>query len=412
MFNSGILDVVIGLAFVFSLLSLVSTALNELIESWLKMRSVGLERGIREMLMEQTDPDDTNWIRKLFSFLPGRGGAPADKTKETKDTKKPDMVQQLYEHPMIFSLFEGSYTGARENRKLPDYIPSRSFALALMDVILPATASTSEAAPQASGATGATVQTSGLLQSLRVARSALTDEKDKQLLEKLIYRLENDTSDTPDASSPGNTPIKALREAIGRSSATPEVKQALMMLVDAAGNDIVQARRNIEGWFDSSMDRVSGWYKRRVQWITLFLGLVLVGLTNIDTIAIANSLYTNADMRDSLVAAAQEYAKADSAQPDAQSSGAQACTSPECRIANNLDEIQSLGLPLGWKGGELRGVLSTPQGWVSKVLGLVLTALAISLGAPFWFDLLNKFVVIRSTVRPTEKSPEEPPVDR
>ena len=50
-------------------------------------------------------------------------------------------------------------------------------------------------------------------------------------------------------------------------------------------------------------------------------------------------------------------------------------------------------------------------GWWDQVkwhwLGWILTALAISLGAPFWFDLLNKFIVIRSAVKPHEKSPEE-----
>ncbi|MGH9962120.1 MAG: hypothetical protein ACREBC_34160, partial [Pyrinomonadaceae bacterium] len=50
-------------------------------------------------------------------------------------------------------------------------------------------------------------------------------------------------------------------------------------------------------------------------------------------------------------------------------------------------------------------------GWADQIywhwLGWVLTALAISLGAPFWFDLLNKFIVIRSAVKPHEKSPED-----
>jgi hypothetical protein len=37
--------------------------------------------------------------------------------------------------------------------------------------------------------------------------------------------------------------------------------------------------------------------------------------------------------------------------------------------------------------------------------------LRISLGAPFWFDMLNKFIVVRSTVKPKEKSPEDPSKD-
>ena len=41
-----------------------------------------------------------------------------------------------------------------------------------------------------------------------------------------------------------------------------------------------------------------------------------------------------------------------------------------------------------------------------------MTAFAATLGAPFWFDVLNKVMVIRSTVKPHEKSPEEASEDR
>lgn len=40
-------------------------------------------------------------------------------------------------------------------------------------------------------------------------------------------------------------------------------------------------------------------------------------------------------------------------------------------------------------------------------LGWLITAAAISLGAPFWFDTLNRFMIVRSTIKPKEKSPEE-----
>ncbi len=44
--------------------------------------------------------------------------------------------------------------------------------------------------------------------------------------------------------------------------------------------------------------------------------------------------------------------------------------------------------------------------------GYLITALAIMLGAPFWFDVLNKFMVVRATVKPKEKSPDEASEDR
>jgi hypothetical protein len=46
-----------------------------------------------------------------------------------------------------------------------------------------------------------------------------------------------------------------------------------------------------------------------------------------------------------------------------------------------------------------------------KLPGWLLTGMAISLGAPFWFDLLNKFMVVRSTIKPQEKSQTEPSKD-
>jgi len=76
-------------------------------------------------------------------------------------------------------------------------------------------------------------------------------------------------------------------------------------------------------------------------------------------------------------------------------------------------QLEGLGLPIGWSNETdprlnwNGGTLGEQIQW--HLLGWLLTALAISLGAPFWFDLLNKFIVVRSTVKPKEKSAEEKP---
>jgi hypothetical protein len=67
---------------------------------------------------------------------------------------------------------------------------------------------------------------------------------------------------------------------------------------------------------------------------------------------------------------------------------------------------------VGWNRADPRTTPQTTADWLTKILGLLLTAFAISLGAPFWFDVLNKIIVVRSTVKPKEKSPEEPAVDK
>jgi len=326
MFNSGILDVAIGLVFIFLLLSLICSAINEIIESRLKMRAADLEKGIRGFLHDQD----------------GTG-----------------LAQQIYTHPLVFGLFQGNYN-PQESSNLPSYIPSRNFALALMDIILPANPTT------ISGAAGA------------------------------IGPLAAATSPSGGGAPP--SPLQALRNAIG-SLNNPSVEQALRTLVDAAGDDISKARENIEGWFDSAMDRITGWYKRRTQWIVLILGLAVAIAVNVDTISMARNLSHDTAIRNSLVAAAQEYAKAP------QDTG-KVTIPPETRVKTNLNLIQKHGLPIGWNWGDERTVPKETGGWLLKILGWLLTAIAISLGAPFWFDLLNKFMTARSTLKLTK--PAEP----
>ena len=366
MFNSGILDVAVGLIFVYLLLSLVSSAVNEIIEGWLKKRAVDLERGIRELLQ-------------------------GDQT----------LVQKLYEHPLIYSLFEGDYDATQATSRktkvwaatganLPSYIPSRNFALALMDLLLP---------PEDGGQSGA---------ACAMAPGAALAA----------------------GGAGGAGTLQPLRDAVNGLS-NQNLRRALLPLIDAAGDDASKARANIEGGFDSAMDRVSGWYKRRVQWFILAIGLVIAVATNADTITITNSLSRDVSLRNAVVGVAEEYAKAIPSVTvvpaseadrklvcrDDQDTSPQ-CTackkdmnSPECRVARNLAQMNQLGLPVGWDRSDPRRVPRDPGGWLTKLLGWIVTAAAVSLGAPFWFDLLNKVMVIRSTVKPREKSPEEPPVD-
>ena len=414
MFGSSIIDIAIGMVFIYLLLSLICSAGNEIIERYSRKRATDLENGIKEML------------------------------------QNPQLVQQLYEHPLVNSLFAKPYTPGGKN--LPSYIPARNFALALMDLI------------GAGAATGAT---------------------------------------SPGSTSPVAGAMDKLKDGLDKNTnLPPQVKQALQTLVDASHSP-AKMRENIENWFDSSMDRVSGFYKRRSQLIVLIFGLLLTIFMNVDSIALVRSLSTDRAMRDSLVAAAAEYAKTNPTPPPANgsssnsnslaspsgqaketkptntnSSGSTARNSnstagrnsntpssssnvnsnggatntnstssnsgtnspssspsttatspaasptpcvtgdtPECRIKMNLQQIEELGLPIGWttkpnNPGEqpdprqLWGL--SPGRWVLRVLGWLITALALSLGAPFWFDLLNKFMVVRATVKPKEKSADEP----
>ena len=350
-FGSEVLDVAIGIIFVYLMLSIVCSAIHEFIEALLKNRAKDLEAGLRELL----------------------GGSSGS-----------GLVEALYRHPLVAALFPGEYQPGR-HANLPSYIPARSFALALMDIIAPADSD----GKSTSGATGAT---GGLMPTATTSSSGFSAVQ-----------------------------LQRLRDSIVKGvSLAPTTQRGLLTLVDAAGSDPVKARENIEWWFNSAMDGVSARFKRRTHLNVTLIAVAVAVATNADSLAIVNALSTDKSVRESLVSATQEYAKA--ARTDALSSSSavspsasnvfSGCTAPECRVQAGLQQIRSTGLPIGWTrvplSSDVRGIPSNAGSWLWKLLGLLLTAFATSLGAPLWFDMLNKLVVIRSTVKPHEKSPEEP----
>ncbi|MCK4526615.1 hypothetical protein KAW18_04525 [candidate division WOR-3 bacterium] len=293
MFGSEILNIATGLIFVYLLLGLICIILNEWIARIFALRSGTLETGIRNLIK-------------------GKG----------QDNK--DLVEAFFEHPLIKGLsHQGWCEKIFRKESRPSYIPSREFALALMD-ILPA------------------------------------DKKDSRLFKDI-------------SKSVAKLPESDTREAL------------LLLISEVEKKDLKAARENIEKWFNSAMDRVSGWYKRKIQLITFCVALVVsVGL-NVDTFVIANNLYRDDILRASVVATALETAK---------QSG---LTEPEIsleRIEQVQEELLDHQLPMGWT--DPRQIPQNPRGWLNKILGLLFTTLAVSLGAPFWFDMLNKFVNLRS----------------
>lgn len=367
------LDVAIGMTFVFLLISLICTAINELLEAFVKNRAKDLEKGIRELIGK------------------------AQETSGTEDTPADyEYVKRLYEHPLVYGLFQGKYTP--NSKELPSYIPARTFALAIMDVVLSAKTDVKSGASNTAPATSTAPTTDSSTATVTINNN--------------VGETASGEADTGAASSPSL--LAAFRAAVANN--LPEglnLKRALLTLTDAAGNDIAAVRTNIETWYNGSMDRVSGWYKRRAQLIVLVVGfLVAVGI-NADAIAVFKSLSNDSALRESVVGAAAGYARTAPATPrDTARTAGQAIVA----LDSALTQLEALNLPIGWqwkaaaKGKVSNAELAVPStfwAWVGKVLGWLITGIAVSLGAPFWFDVLNKFMVVRSTVKPHEKSLEE-----
>lgn len=205
-------------------------------------------------------------------------------------------------------------------------------------------------------------------------------------------------------------------------SMPPDLLRAYEGLERLTGGDAARLRREVENWYDSAMDRASGWFKKRTQRNLFLLGLASAVLLNINAISIAQFLNANDAQRQLVIGVAQ--ARIDGAAPTGALSEKTGALS-EKEAAELHEKLAQIGLPIGWTASTVHWMwpwhydpkascltLFAPLPTILLVLtGWLITALATMLGAPFWFDLLNRMMVIRSTVKPKEKSPDEPSED-
>jgi hypothetical protein len=354
MFGSTAIDVALGVVFIFLLLSLVASTVNEFILSLLNMRGKELLNGLKTLL------DDDN----------GTG-----------------LVKDLYNHGQVYGLFKGLFD-PKQTKNLPAYIPSQNFVMAILDII-PAKA--------------------------------------------------NPNGDARAAQLTPAELIAGLRDAAQKLAANPDtekVGKSLMAMIDVSQNDLTKLKTHLEDWFNGAMDRVSGWYKHRTQNILFAVGLVLAVALNASTLNIVKQLSKDPTLRQTLVAAAQKATPPAQLPSDTANSSSSAAAGTQNdqakqtsdatgqsgaagsstssnqlkgelqKVESDIESLNSLGVPLGWT--------AWPQGsseWFQLSIGWLLTAFAVSLGAPFWFDMLNKVMVVRSTIKPREKSQEEPSKD-
>ncbi len=98
-----------------------------------------------------------------------------------------------------------------------------------------------------------------------------------------------DIAKLSDPNDPNRT-LKTIRETVEKLP-DGNMKKTLLALIDDSENDIGKVRQNIEGWFDDSMERLSGWYKRRTQVVIFALAIGLSIGMNVDSIRLVSSLY-------------------------------------------------------------------------------------------------------------------------
>jgi hypothetical protein len=429
MFLQGVIEVIISLVFTWFVLSTATVQIQEWIAARFQWRARDLENAVAGMLNDRG-------LTKLF-----------------------------YDHPIIRSL-----SAKEEGRTLkPSYIPAQQFSTVLLSIILAAGSESAlliyslynlpdqlkriqsrekrkkaqadltrilELARLASSTQSGTAIDNLILATLEKELTSLGDRNeelkdfiaglrqkaaiDREQIEKLSGSLPDEGGKSEDLRS-------LLKGTLALGVINPGLRLALNSLLigidkpeTSEADFLGRLQTNIETWFNDTMDRLSGWYKRKAQLGAFLIGLTAALLLNVDTIQLATQLWKEPALREAISANTELIVQQYSENPGSEN------LDPISALQNAQE--QYLGLPVGWNFnavqlmasescafapasgqvfgfnwyGECRrpfGASASTNGWawmLIKLAGLLMTAVASAQGSSFWFDVLMKVVNVRS----------------
>lgn len=250
--------------------------------------------------------------------------------------------------------------------------------------------------------------------------------------------------------------LRALAEQLDEKS---PIRSILIDLCARANGDLAKFQELLDGWFKGFEDQLTAWYRQKTQYVVVGLSLFVAVAMNVDTFDIARQLSADPAVRNALVTQAMDTAQANDLEALMRTSerdkaraaheeaiakreaaekaagclaaagdeaGASRCradpalealrkTEAEARealgvqqkeldqrIKDRADALAASGLMVGWKDGQIGawlGQLFSSEGFrdgLQKLVGLLLSAFALALGAPFWFNALKSVASVRS----------------
>ncbi|OAA23247.1 hypothetical protein UG55_103935 [Frankia sp. EI5c] len=410
--DSSALDVLVGLALIFAAFSLAVSRINEAVLALFHYRGLRLEAE----------------LRRLLGWTPTSAGNPPagrpDVTAELLDgplrvmraTGRDALPAMLADHPPV----RGRFASMRRARRLrlPSYLPSTAFARALLDrVDPPARVMLHRLRPDALPDHVPADALAAYRHAYDAARRAL-DEQSAQALYRAMP-TDHPTGRVVAAAlvtATSSGPVPSLEQSLGALPPSP-ARTALTAAIVQAGGDRERLVAELARWYDDAMDRLSGWYKRR---ITVFLLCYAVGLSalfNLDAVAITRALWQDGTVRQAAVAAAvAQVTAADGTlgsapepEPGGGRPGGNSSVGGDSSVGDTTEraieavrDASGLSIPVGWvqatdRRDDPREVPTSVSGWLLKIAGIAVACFALTAGAPFWFDLLGRLVNMRAT---------------
>lgn len=241
----------------------------------------------------------------------------------------------------------------------------------------------------------------------RVTETQAPEKMDRLIFAQSLLEAMEAKSDAP--SSSDKLDIAALAELVDDRSILHSV---LKSLADNALQTKQEIVTGLADWYDEVMAAATVKYKRHLQSISFAVAAALVTALNADSFALSKALWKDDNLR--ITYAAMVRAELEDDSTFAALLKPEPLTTDRANRLTEFAEETLRPLPFGWPGNwdtptlpdrkdGLGALLALLLAYVSKVLGLLITAIAVSLGAPFWFELLD-----RITGRSKPNKPQEP----
>ncbi len=372
-----VVDITLGLVFIYLILSLLASEIQELIATFLQWRAKHLKNSI-ELLLS--------------------GGS---ESEESDITKAKDLVQKLYNDPLINTLNQQAKdqlekqlrgkTRSTQKKALgdkqsgPSYLPSETFAITLLDTLKIPQLINHVKHPSKEVKTNLHI----ILASYKELQQGINNPTSAsyQKIKEIYGDIDETFIKFVNEELPNEVPDNLIK-SLGVIAQRSQIK------IGDLTEEMSQFKNEVETWFDRSMDRASGVYKRNAKGIAILIGISIAILTNTDTFHLIKRLSQDSVIRSTITQSASQridYIK-------------------DSEARKEIDQLLgNASVPIGWQNinqqferleirdsNKLNVLLIIILQGVKVICGWIVSGLAIAMGAPFWFDILNKVINVRN----------------
>ena len=456
-----VFDIALGLAFIYLILSLLASEIQELLTTLLQWRAEHLKKSI-EILITGDSEDSEEGIKftddlyntPLLKALNQEAKGPFAKFFRAISHRIGDTYRWITRTRNTFG----------RQKSGPSYIPSETFATVLLEDLNIKEMTHRKSCDVFQQSLGEKIE------RVRIFLEILRDQKDEPLLagefEDLRYRLNTLNTDfsnrqlsftaamdsliaqvsqflevtqavlTEDADyrltiqqqlpylqqAIAARPLEptiadVVQSTIENNPAIPlQLKRNLISLAQEAQtqatelvSEVVEFERSLSNWFDRAMARSSGVYKRNAKGIAFVLGFIIAIASNTDTLYVLTRLSQDSVLRSTIVGAADQLVIEQGPLEESSVSNEDASGDDPSVAAAQLSEVKEaveialddLPLPLGWTPKIVEAQKEQASDWqfpiLRRIIGWLVTGIALSMGASFWYNLLGKIIRVRNT---------------